>query len=65
MKIYTVAHVPDDLGNAWLQYLRDFDLAHPGCHFEVITDAPDMSLGEVVAVLKVAPEIPIREIWKR
>jgi hypothetical protein len=36
VKIFTVAHLPPELRQVWLQHLRDFDTAHPGCHFEVV-----------------------------
>jgi hypothetical protein len=37
-KIVTVAHIPQGLEHEWLQHLRDFDTAHPGCHFKVLAD---------------------------
>ena len=39
MKIFTVAEIPDELAQDWLQHLRDFDTAHPGCHFQVVADS--------------------------
>lgn len=65
MKIFTVAHVPDELGQAWLQHLRDFDIAHPGCHFEVGFDAPGMPLAEMVEMLKLDPELSFTQIFER
>ena len=60
MIITTRAHVPDELGGAWLQHLRDFDTAHPGCHFEVVADAPEMSTGEIIKTLKdISPKFPV------
>lgn len=64
-KIFTLATVPDDLAQAWLQHLRDFDTAHPGCHFEVFADALDMSLAEMVATLTVEPELTFTELVQR
>lgn len=65
MKIFSVADVPPELGQAWLQHLRDFDIAHPGCHFEVIADAPpEMTIREMVDVMRVNPDIPIVELLK-
>jgi hypothetical protein len=65
MKIFTVAHVPPELQQAWLQHLRDFDIAHPGCHFEVCMDAPDMLLSEMVARLQVEPKLTFTKIFER
>lgn len=44
VKIFTVAHVPPALEQAWLQHLRDFDTAHAGCHFESYTLEPADSI---------------------
>jgi hypothetical protein len=65
VKIFTVAHVPPDLENAWLQHLRDFDTAHPGCHFEVGVDGPDLPLTEMVELLRVNPEMKFTHIFER
>lgn len=65
MKIFTIAHVPDDLHQAWLQHLRDFDIAHPGCHFEVAGDAPEASLAEMIEQLRVEPGLTFTKIFRR
>ena len=65
MKIATIANVPDNLANAWLQHLRDFDTAHPGCHFEVLADAPDMPFAEVVKTLTINPGLDLMEVMVR
>ena len=65
MKIFTVADVRNELVNDWLQHLRDFDAAHPGCHFEVLAEAPEMSLMQMIEVLRVNPDLPITEVFKR
>jgi hypothetical protein len=64
-KVFTVAHVPNELRQAWLQHLRDFDTAHPGCHFEVMADAPDASVAEMVELLRVEPGLTFQEIIER
>ena len=61
-KVFTIAHVPDELAQAWLQHLRDFDVAHPGCHFEVMQET-DVSLREAVEMLKVEPGLTFTEIF--
>jgi hypothetical protein len=65
VKVFTIAQVPDELQQAWLQHLRDFDTAHPGCHFEVLFDAPDQSLGEMVEALRVNPALTFQQVIKR
>lgn len=65
MKIFTIAQVPPDLQQAWLQHLRNFDVAHPGCHFEVAIDAPDEPLSDMVARLVVQPNLTFTKIFTR
>jgi hypothetical protein len=65
IKIFTVAHVPPALQQAWLQHLRDFDTAHPGCHFEVGIDGPEVTLEEMVDRLQVNPGLTFHEIFDR
>lgn len=66
MKIVTIAHVPEELGNAWLQHLRDFDTKHVGrCHFEVVGDAPNVSLHEIVEMMRVDPALSVTQVLER
>jgi hypothetical protein len=65
VKIFTVAHVPEELQQAWLQHLRDFDTAHPGCHFEVGVDGPDMPLADMVRLVQVEPGLTFTQIFER
>lgn len=65
VKVFTLAHLPEALVQAWLQHMRDFDAAHPGCHFEVLGDASEMSIGEMVEALRVNPALDITGIIKR
>jgi hypothetical protein len=61
-KIFTVAHVPEELQQAWLQHLRDFDTAHPGCHFEVGIDGPEATSAERI---RVEPGLTFTKIFER
>lgn len=63
--IFTRARVPPDLERAWLQHLRDFDVANPGCHFEVIADAPEITLTEMVEMLRINPALSVMQIIER
>lgn len=65
MKIFTIAEVPDDLAKDWLQHLRDFDTAHPGCHFQVCADAPDSTVADMAEMLKITPGLTFQEIFNR
>ena len=64
-KIFTIASVSDDLVQQWLQHLRDFDTAHPGCHFEVAADVPDMPMAKVIEALQISPGLDFKAIFKR
>lgn len=64
-KIFTVAHIPENLSQAWLQHLRDFDSAHPGCHFEVGVDGPDASISDMIRMLRVSPGLTFTKIFER
>lgn len=63
IKIFTTAHVPPELGKAWLQHLRDFDVAHPGCHFEVGIDAPHLPLEVVVEFIRLNPGLDFETVY--
>ena len=36
--IITRVLIPEALTKAWLQHVRDFDIAHPGCHFDMMVE---------------------------
>lgn len=55
--IHTKAIVPDALDQAWLQHLRDFDAAHPGCHFEVVAESDSKSIGDVMRTVDIHPPL--------
>lgn len=64
MKIYIVADVPDDLAKPWLQHLRDFDVAHPGCHFQIIGDT-NASVADIRAMVgDISPGFDIQVLFK-
>lgn len=60
IKLFTIAHVPQELANAWLQHMRDFDTANPGCHFEVGSDCPDLTVQELLQIVRLNPELKVR-----
>lgn len=65
VKINTVSFIPDELMNAWLQHLRDFDAAHPGCHFRITAEAPDASLDAIVEALEIDPPLSHHQVIRR
>lgn len=65
VRIFTIANVPEDLAQEWLQYLRAFDIAHPGCHFEVMADTPELTLAQAVELVRVNPELTFTQIFER
>jgi hypothetical protein len=64
-KVFTVTHIPDELIQPWLQHLRDFDVAHPGCHFEVMADMPKVSFGEALTEVLMTPELSFQQVIER
>ena len=65
-KIFTISHIPIELEQAWLQHLRDFDVAHPGCHFEVaIEGPPDVPLEKAIEMLQINPGLSFQAIYER
>jgi hypothetical protein len=64
-KTFIIAYVPEGLEKAFVQHVRDFDVAHPGCHFEIGLESPDVSLAEAVEILRVKPGLTFSEIFKR
>jgi len=66
IKIFAIAHLVPGLEQAWLQHMRDFDIRHPGCHFEICSDAPPQeSLLEMLDKLRVDPELTFTTIFER
>jgi hypothetical protein len=61
-KVFTIAHLPEDKVQAWLQHLRDFDKQNPGCHFEVTADCPEIGVAEAVERLRIAPPVDVHHI---
>jgi len=69
MRLYVIAEVPENLVNKWLQYMRDWDQQpehkEAGCHFEVAADAPNLSLKEMVELIRVDPELTFTKLFTR
>jgi hypothetical protein len=65
VKIFVLGQLPQQLMQQWLQHLRDFDVEHPGCHFQIMADAEDASMQEMAKALDVHPGFAIRGIIKK
>jgi hypothetical protein len=63
-KIFIIAQIPDDLDQSFLQHVRDFD-AHPGCHFEIMIEAPKLSMAEAIERLRLEPSLTFTKIFER
>lgn len=64
-KTFIIAHVPEWLEKAFVEHIRDFDVANPGCHFEIGVEAPHVSLVEVVELLRIDPGLTFTDIFER
>ena len=65
VKVFMLAHLPADQANAFMQHIRDFDTAHPDCHFEIAADVPDTPLAEVLEMLRVNPAMTFTDVYGR
>lgn len=66
MKVIISAELPDELVQPWLQHMRDFDAKHSAdCHFQVIVNAPDNTVDEMVEMMKIDPPLPHQIVIKR
>jgi hypothetical protein len=63
--VFIRATVPDQLLKEWVQHLRDFDIAHEGCHFEIMIDGPDMPIMRMIETLQVNPGFKFADLWLR
>lgn len=60
IKLCILADIPEDadVHHSLLQHIRNFDVAHPGCHFEITEHLPNISLQEAIDILRrVNPEL--------
>lgn len=64
-RAYIRADISDELLKQWLQHLRDFDTANPGCHFEICVDGPDIPMRDMVETLRLNPALKFSDIFER
>jgi len=70
MKIYTIAHIPQELVQEWLQHLRDFDSRNEHCHFQSIVEPAEQAEMQqkfdlVQEMLKVDPPLPVNIVRRK
>jgi len=65
MKFSIQADIPDALGKVFLQHLRDFDVGHDGCHFQMMISAPELSEREVNDMFDVVPPFPFMQAMRK
>ena len=59
LQVALVADVSVELLQPFLQHIRDFDIKHPGCHFEIVGDMQGVSVAEMLEKLRVNPNLKI------
>ena len=65
VKVQLTADVPQDLMQALLQHMRDFDSAHPGCHFQILAFS-ESTLAEIEAVIdQILPGFEHRQTFRK
>jgi hypothetical protein len=63
--ILTRSHLPSTkLLQEFLQHVRDFDTANPGCHFEIAIEVEDVPTDKAVEWLKLNPVLDLQVVYK-
>jgi hypothetical protein len=65
IKTFIIGHFPDGLEKEFIQYVRDFDVAHPGCHFEIGLEAPEKTMAEAIDMMRVNPGLTFGAVFQR
>jgi hypothetical protein len=53
MKILLTADIPEVLQLEWLNHVREFDVAHPGCLFQIVGDTAQ-STNKIIQLMHAA-----------
>jgi hypothetical protein len=61
IKIFMIAEIPDEKAQMLLQHIRNFDVAHPGCKFEFVANAPDKTMAELAGILQISPPFAMKK----
>ena len=66
VKIFLLAHLSEDDVSAFLEHIRDFDLAHRSCYFDMAADAPELSPANLMDLMDIDPPLTPRPgLFKR
>lgn len=63
--VHIKCQISDELLQPWLQHLRDFDIIHPGCKFEILADVPDLTFAEMLEKVRIEPGLTFQQIYER
>ena len=63
--IFLRVTVPESLQQKWLQMMRDFDTANPGCHFDVGIEGPEEPFADMLKRLHVEPGLTFTKLYER
>ena len=64
LNLTITAELPAELAKAFLQHLRDFDVRHPGCQFELAGVAADSQLVDIVEAMNIDPPLAATAIYR-
>lgn len=63
-KVFVIAHIDAELAKAFTQHIRDFDVANPGNHFEIMHEGPDESTVEMIEIMQITPGLKFSDFFK-
>ena len=65
MNIVVNAEIPDESAQAFLQHIRDFDAAHPGCKFEILAHSETGTMGSLMKIIEgITPAFDVMAMGK-
>jgi hypothetical protein len=59
IKVIIIAEAPDGLVKSLMQHIRNFDIANPGCKFQMMVNAPGKSTVDITQMLEIQPPLTI------
>jgi hypothetical protein len=62
VKLFATWNIPDELRNALLRHLDEFEVAHPGCRLEIfVENSPPVTTAEILR----EPDLSIAQVLER
>lgn len=66
VKIITLSYFPhDELFEAWLKHVKEFDNKHADCEFVTVAAANNSTIDEAIAMIKSCPDMKVQAILKK